>query len=655
MIFQALLIFPFMWVLSGVPWPFGRWERSHLTLPERFVFRTAWGLGVLAYVLFALGLLGAFHRAAFIVALAVFFLLSLPGQRTFLKDLAARRAEARANGASGWLVSWEDKALLGAILVFALLMLIGCASPPTGMDWDGLSYHLADPKLFLRAGRIYPLPWEHHSNFTFTLEMLFSLGLAFDSPVFAKSFHFATGLLTAAAMTLAVLRLYGSLALADESDSTAEKPRARWVLLPAALFLGAPLVFWEGTVAYIDLAATMYAFLGALAFTLVMIEKEDTPGRQEWFLLSGLMMGFATGTKATNVILLILLACWGFWVILRSGYLGAFFNSLVLRLLLPALLIASPWFIKSTILTGNPIYPFFYNIFGGKNWNAQLALTYDLEQFGFGMGRTLPALLKLPWNLTLHPAWDENGHETFSKGIGMFASLGPFALGLMPLLCLSRPLPRWTKAWLLVTLGFTLIWFMLTQQVRYFLPLYPMLCLLSAFALEKADLNRTGRLAAGLFIGFGLLLSAAKAALYLHTSNMLPVALGQVTPEEFLYRSSELYPACRFVNTELPPSTKVLMIEETRGYYLDRDYMWGNPGHHTLIPWDSFKTPQQLTQWLESHGFTHVLINSRFMRRNWGSSPWERLILEAIKERVWRPVFTGNWVEVLALSSPQGK
>jgi hypothetical protein len=120
---------------------------------------------------------------------------------------------------------------------------------------------------------------------------------------------------------------------------------------------------------------------------------------------------------------------------------------------------------------------------------------------------------------------------------------------------------------------------------------------------------------------------------------MIPVALGAMSQEEYLNRYSQLEPAARFVNQRLPKRAKLLLLEETRGFDFNRPYVWGNPGHHALIPWDEFKTPEEMTRWLAEHGFTHVLLNLRWMRPGWGSSPWEATVNRAIQAGLLRPVF----------------
>lgn len=75
------------------------------------------------------------------------------------------------------------------------------------------------------------------------------------------------------------------------------------------------------------------------------------------------------------------------------------------RFILPALLalaIASPWYIRNVIVTGNPVYAFFYNIFPSKNVNPEVMRSAEIEWLnnGDGLGRvghTLPEKLRNSW------------------------------------------------------------------------------------------------------------------------------------------------------------------------------------------------------------------------------------------------------------------
>jgi hypothetical protein len=60
----------------------------------------------------------------------------------------------------------------------------------------------------------------------------------------------------------------------------------------------------------------------------------------------------------------------------------------------------------------------------------------------------------------------------------------------------------------------------------------------------------------------------------------------------------------------MPEGEKIALFGETRGFYLDRDYMWADPGHNAIIPYARFGSDSdELLDWLKSHGIDYILVN----------------------------------------------
>jgi len=51
------------------------------------------------------------------------------------------------------------------------------------------------------------------------------------------------------------------------------------------------------------------------------------------------------------------------------------------------------------------------------------------------------------------------------------------------------------------------------------------------------------------------------------------------------------------------------LFDEVRGFYLDVDYFWANPGHHTYIPYERIRSPEKFIEALRKLGATHVYMN----------------------------------------------
>ena len=57
-------------------------------------------------------------------------------------------------------------------------------------------------------------------------------------------------------------------------------------------------------------------------------------------------------------------------------------------------------------------------------------------------------------------------------------------------------------------------------------------------------------------------------------------------------------------------AAKVLLYREIRGFYLDADYLWGDPGNQGLIRYADIPDEGGLRRRLAELGVTHVLVNS---------------------------------------------
>ena len=608
---------------------------------ERNLFGFALGLGLLAYAMLALGLLhGLYHGVGFLLIaalLAIGFSLHQPMALEF------RNAFKSGLRLTPW--GWGI-ALLS--LGFVIIPLIGVWTPPTlTREWDSLSYHLADPKLYLQAHRIYYLPWESHSNFAFTAEMWYLFGLMDGGIPLSKLFHFACGI-GACLATYAFGRRHLS-------------PRIG--ILAALLFGSTPLVLWEAGTAYADLAPT---FFGAL--TLLAVANGIAGRDERWLRLGAVLMGLTLSTKATSLTTLVLLAFgllyWRIRVLKQAWPQAARALSIWC---LAAILTGSPWFTKSTVYTGNPIYPFYSQIFGGRYWNVNLGKDYSASQANFGVGVSpedahSPAqAVSLPWNLTMYLL---PGHvppqrmappgqtpppplQPFNDFQWEMNALSPILLASLFLFAFRRGVPGTVQALGLYALFSLLLWFAAMQYVRYLLPLVPVLCLLAAWMLERAVSNRwlSGYVLAGLAIcsfgfslytGFGLVKEEAR------------VVFGHQSRDSYIEHNFAAYPATQYINSQLPPNAKVVFYGNPLGFYCNKPYLWGDAQHSTFIPYEHFQSADDLRAYLQKMGVTHILVNLRYFPVTPAASDYTRWVY-ALTEGSGPPVFEAHNVAVYAL------
>jgi hypothetical protein len=326
----------------------------------------------------------------------------------------------------------------------------------------------------------------------------------------------------------------------------------------------------------------------------------------------------------------------------------------VVALALAGVVVACPWYVKSYLWTHNPVYPFFYSLFPRSvGWTREAANAYQGEQHSFGLGRGLGALLMAPWNLamqgwayfTVPTRWAPAGTLPYFDGLRR-GGLSATFLALVPLALYTR---RWDRRLTgLVVYGLALIlpWFVLSQQSRYLLPVTAPLAVVAAAVVAnlEADLPRW---AAGAFVVLTLFLHGRWGWDQI-VQPTWPVVSGQVTRAEYLRHAFPPYEAMEYINT-LPVGTRVAFYQETRGFYLDRDYLWANPLQNTLIPYQRLENGAELVQFLKNRlGVTHVLINTPGLAGS-ENTDWYRLLKDAIHRDDLIPVFESHGVFVYAI------
>jgi hypothetical protein len=409
-------------------------------------------------------------------------------------------------------------------------------TPP--WDTDGLMYHLQGPKLFLQAGRILLLPDNWQANGPFTIEMLFTLGLAFGSDTLAKLIHLAC----------AVLLVLGAFALGQRTLGTA----GGWGT--AAILIGVPIFpFWAG-LAYVDAAWTLYECMALYALILWV---ESTQRR--WLVLSGVMMGLALGSKYLALGGAAVLGLWVLWHSRAKGWRAVMSHGILFGG--AALLVGSPWYVKNLLWAGNPVYPVF---FGGPNWTMDRVYFHTVYHRSFGTGHGVWDYMLLPCNL--YARYERFG--TFGGSIEVPSLLFPLAL-LYPLARRSRTMD--SVVW--VTLLRFVMWSLGSQQTRHLLPVFPALSLLTSSGLI-GFMNRPALRKWSRVIVIGLVGGMVAATLFYSIvlfADTRPVAVisGIESKDAFLRRTVGDYAVLRFVQDNLSPEARVLMMWDARGYYCD--------------------------------------------------------------------------------------
>jgi hypothetical protein len=507
-----------------------RWMKvEDLSSLETALFAVPIGLGIIAYGVLALGLAGLLQSWSIFIWLLLLWVWAWRE----LKRIADRFPASLRDLGGRWLgLRGEYKAFSIITSIILIATVVQCLAPP--VEPDALIYHLQAPRLFLQAGGIAPMPDFTPAAFPFTIEMLFTLGLSFGSDTFAKLIHLSYGIF----LVLGVFAA-GKHYLSAEGGG-----------LSAAILLTMPILPVWASLAYVDLGWALYEFL-ALYAIIGWGERQ----KRGWLYLSGLFMGLALGSKYLASGGAAVLGLWILWQSRGQGGRTVLLNGAVFGF--TALLVASPWYLKNWLWYSNPVYPFLEGVTG------QGSGLLKLESGGNVFG--LWDYLLLPLNLYIH-------RESFA---GVYGSIEILSL-LFPLVFLL-PWIRKSRilSWFALLTLFRFIFWAVTShdRIRYLLPAFPALCLLSSHVLGELATQRVlirwkRVLQLGL-VGGLVATTMVYTILFLLQMGPLPVVLGLETKDGFLRRELLNYPAHQYIMNNLPQNARVFTLWDGRAYYCD--------------------------------------------------------------------------------------
>ncbi len=545
---------------------------------ELLIFSLNIGFGILSLSVFALCALQRLSPMAVYLLLSACAISAILGWR--LSWASCRDASLPRHGIRGW--DCGAGFLLLILLVGALVTVL---TPAFGND--ALSYHLGVPKLYLAGGGFAFIPGNLFSNYPLGGEMLFLIALVLNGDVLAKGIHFSMALLTLAAMW--------QFARQYLPEST---PR----VLPLLLFLSIPSVWVTATMAYTDLFLAADSFLAVYAYVNWSSRKQTA-----WLALCAVMTGLGAGSKYGGLFLPFL----GCLAVLAADYRNRTRTSRTLihlaTFMLITLAVGGAFYLKNWSLTGNPLYPFFYRIFGGRGWDADQARRYDLFLHSLGMGRGWIDYFLLPWNISFYARM----HSPQFDGV-----LGPTFILTLPFLAGIRKIP-WTLKVLLVYAASTfLFWAVSAQQIRYLIPVFPPLAVAVGYIIGRFRHRKPLLALIGLFVCIGLCVNGYHLSGEYRSINPHRYVLGEEDRDTFLSRIIPAYPLFQYINAQLQPDAKIFLIYmKNLGFLCDRPYYSDAifESHMLQAMLSRADSPEAVVHLLKRKQFTHILFDSLYV------------------------------------------
>ena len=578
---------------------------SFTSVAEETAFSIMLGTGLVGLLIFALGMVGLFKPLP--VAL-LFVVLLVVTRRETLRFYKAVVVAAKQN-----LIPKERRAV--ALLFCALLVLLAlrAALPPHAVD--EAIYHLAAPKEFVDAGRIYPLYDNFSGDMPLLPHMFYVVCLIAKADIAARLFSLSLAVTTAIVLYAFCARFF----------------TRRMGVLAMFGFFGAGMVTEVSITTRVDVTLAGMGFIALYA----MMNYFETDSRG-WLWASALLSGFSLGIKYTA----------GIWV----GLIGVMFlyESLLRKrerfvtvvargLLFSAIALAafSPWMVKNYAYFKNPVYPFGtgevaeHGAQGTRFFNADDER--KMETYLAQSKREIPGTVDLITasmteaegkRVERHPfrAWEFfTDPDRYNMGLAEGHHEPNFLFLLAPLL-LILPKHRWVVWLALISVAFFCFVASTAWIARYYLPVYPAMTLIAVYVLVTlAEKLRTqapiARILPATAVVIAVALTAFVFVLQFYVSGAASFLTGRLSRREFL-QAAFYYAPVDYINHNSPDDARVMLIGAQMGYHLQRPYL-ADVGWDT-VEWQRLmirnNSIEGIHEDIKRQGITHILYSPGLFR-----------------------------------------
>ena len=537
--------------------------------------------------------------------------------------------------------------LCSVIFSFLCLEVILNLTPP--ISRDALIHHLAVPKLWLKHGGFYEMPWAEYSYYPMYINLFYLVCLYFKNDILPKFIHFAFGLGTG-------WLIYRYLK---------HKFDRNWGLLGMVIFITTPIVIWLSTSAYIDLGMTFFTTGSVLAF----IKWRDSEYNQfKWFLISSFCMGIALGSKYNALIAWFIMSMLLMLSVVRDTHKQTAALQYGILFFVVTAFVASPWYLKNYFQTGNPFYPLFNSLIDSFHHHSvqealQQRVTEKTGQISFFKMREV--------------MYGENFWETLLIPIRMFfqgrdnsyqyfqGTLNLILIVFSPFILLNKRYIKDKILFVIFSVLFIIMAYFLTaKQVRYILPVLPFLSIIAVMGIKDL-VDRLGDGMRTSFLRFRINDgSISRVVIFITVAILLvfnlcylknrmdiikpfPYLFGKETKNAFLKRHLLHYDAVKYVNASLPEDAVIFtMFLGRRGYYLDKNYKNESSfGMKTLkLMIRSSSSKERFVKYIQSLNVTHIMMRTKlvdnYLKDNFSSDKIRRFM--RLEKKFWKPVYVHN-------------
>jgi hypothetical protein len=533
-------------------------------VPGRAAIAAAIGYAIIGTLIGALGLAHVLSipLAAALLVLASAMIAFEERARVAAFPQSLKAAAARLRGLSAL-----DKLAVGAFS-FAIVTAATAAALPA-VWWDPIAYHLP---IVVRA-------LAQHA-FSFDPRMV-QTGFPLLAEAAAIPAYAIGGSAGAAFATLGA-----GIALARVSGAWADSIAPGSGRLATALVACSALWVWLAPSFYVDIP---FALFVVGSFALPQLAKPSTPGTA---LAAGVLAGAAAATKYPGLVVVVLAILLLPTVTPRGERARS-----MLSLACGALLVAAGWYARTTMQTGDILYPWI-----GAHAGSAFAQRYVTMTANWcGGPASFTAVLSLPWRLLTDP-------RSFCGDPGYALDIGAIFV--------IAALTQWRRVSIpaAACAALTIAWFATSQQWRF---LVPAVCLFAIVAAVGAT-AATGRLRS---VAHAVLLAAATIGVAVNwidapgadASNSIAPAYayiaGAQSGDAYLSSRLEFYAAALWLRAN-GASGGVAALDDVRDYYFGPGVVWLNPYYQSAAGIDWNSPPKLRYAALAASGVRYLIVNA---------------------------------------------
>jgi hypothetical protein len=172
------------------------------------------------------------------------------------------------------------------------------------------------------------------------------------------------------------------------------------------------------------------------------------------------------------------------------------------------------------------------------------------------------------------------------------------------------------KLFLIYAIYSYLVWFFFTHRVdRFLIPAYTFLSFVIAYILF--NLPKKPRIFAATFLFIIMTFNLLTLIVIAENIGFWETFSGIKNKEAYLEEKLYYYPAIKYMNEELPSSSKILFIGDNQTYYCEKPLLSNSPLDRNIIVEvvKNSKNSEEVKNKLKTMGITHIYYNATEVKR----------------------------------------